>query len=144
MLSNLKIDNIAIIESAAICFEKGLNVLSGETGAGKSIIIDALSAVLGERTSKELIRTGSDKATVVAVFDEISDDVKNTLSDMDIPFPDDESLIISRTINADGRNICKVNQTLPTDSTGTQVDVSKIKPTLEAEVVYNKTLQLLK
>ncbi len=110
MLSNLKIDNIAIIESAAICFEKGLNVLSGETGAGKSIIIDALSAVLGERTSKELIRTGSDKATVVAVFDEISDDVKNTLSDMDIPVSDDGSLIISRTINADGRNICKVNQ----------------------------------
>lgn len=116
MLSNLKIDNIAIIENADICFEKGLNVLSGETGAGKSIIIDALSAVLGERTSRELIRTGADKATVVAVFDEISDNVSTVLSDMGIPLSDDKSLIISRTINADGRNICRINQSPATTS----------------------------
>lgn len=116
MLSNLKIDNIAIIENAAICFEKGLNVLSGETGAGKSIIIDALSAVLGERTSKELIRTGADKATVVAVFDDVSEKISELLQSMDVPCSDDNSLIVSRTINTDGRNICKINHTPATVS----------------------------
>ncbi|NLL63551.1 MAG: DNA repair protein RecN [Ruminococcaceae bacterium] len=92
MLSTLKIENIAIIESAEIDFEPGLNVMSGETGAGKSIIIDALSAVLGERTSKELIRTGAERAEVVAVFD-------NGV----------EQTIVSRIICLDGRNICKIN-----------------------------------
>lgn len=110
MLANLKIENIAIIESAAIDFESGLNVLSGETGAGKSIIIDSLSAVLGERTSKELIRTGADKAKVVAVFSDINEPVTNLLMQMDLPVNDDGSLIVSRVINADGRNVCKVNQ----------------------------------
>lgn len=110
MLANLKIENIAIIESAAIDFESGLNVLSGETGAGKSIIIDSLSAVLGERTSKELIRTGTDKAKVVAVFTDIDDALTDLLLKMDLPTNDDNSLIVSRIINADGRNTCKVNQ----------------------------------
>ncbi len=110
MLANLKIENIAIIESAAIDFESGLNVLSGETGAGKSIIIDSLSAVLGERTSKELIRTGADKARVVAVFNDVNQSVTDLLLQMDLPTNDDASLVISRVINADGRNVCKVNQ----------------------------------
>lgn len=110
MLANLKIENIAIIESATIDFETGLNVLSGETGAGKSIIIDSLSAVLGERTSKELIRTGADKAKVVAVFNDVAPSVTALLQNMDLPVNEDNSLIVSRVINADGRNVCKVNQ----------------------------------
>ena len=69
MLRNLKIENIAVIESAEIAFEDGLNIMTGETGAGKSIVIDAISAILGERTSKELVRTGSDKASVTALFE---------------------------------------------------------------------------
>ena len=73
MLKSLHIENIAVIESTDIDFTYGFNVLTGETGAGKSIIIDAINAVLGERTSKELIRTGCDSALVSAVFCDISD-----------------------------------------------------------------------
>lgn len=109
MLSNLKIENIAIIESAEIEFSDGLNVLSGETGAGKSIIIDALSSVLGERTSKDLIRSGTRQARVTALFQEISGDVADALRALDLEPPEDGSLLISRTLNADGRNVCKVN-----------------------------------
>ena len=110
MLSSLKIENIAIIESATIDFDRGLNVLSGETGAGKSIIIDSLSAVLGERTSKELIRTGADKARVIALFTDVQDSVMELLDKLDLPKNDDNSIMISRVINLDGRNVCKVNQ----------------------------------
>ena len=76
MLSVLKIQNIAIIESAEIEFSRGFNVLSGETGAGKSIILDSINAILGFRTSRELIRTGESQAQVVALFSDISDNVK--------------------------------------------------------------------
>ncbi|MBO7690520.1 MAG: AAA family ATPase, partial [Clostridia bacterium] len=82
MLSELNIQNIAVIESADIGFGPGLNVLSGETGAGKSIIVDALRAVLGERTSRELIRTGADNAMVSAVFTDISSDVEGLLKEL--------------------------------------------------------------
>lgn len=109
MLSSLKIENIAIIESAEIEFSDGLNVLSGETGAGKSIIIDAISSVLGERTSKDLIRTGAAKAKVTALFENISDDVNHVLEELDLDPPEDGTLLISRTLQKDGRNICKVN-----------------------------------
>ena len=109
MLSNLKIENIAIIESAEIEFSDGLNVLSGETGAGKSIIIDSISSVLGERTSKDLIRTGASRAKVTALFQDISPEVEQTLRDLDLDLTEDQSLLISRTLQKDGRNICKVN-----------------------------------
>lgn len=79
MLTNLRIENIAIIESATIDFGNGLNVMSGETGAGKSIIVDAISAILGERTSKELIRTGAEKAQVTALFEDITPNVTKLL-----------------------------------------------------------------
>ena len=75
MLLSLKIENIAIIESADIEFDSGLNVLTGETGAGKSIIIDSINAVLGERTSRELIRTGAQSASVTALFSGVSADL---------------------------------------------------------------------
>ncbi len=126
MLSTLRIENIAIIESAAIDFGNGLNVMSGETGAGKSIIIDALSAVLGERTSKELIRTGAEKAQVSALFENISPSVEKLMESMGIPTSEDKALNISRVIALDGRNSCKVN--------GNAVTVSMLK-TLGKELI---------
>ncbi len=108
MLTSLKIENVAIIESAAIEFGCGLNVLTGETGAGKSIVIDSINAVLGERTSKDLIRTGADSAKVYAVFEDICDSVKSLLYDNGIDSEDDV-LIINRVINRDGKNICRIN-----------------------------------
>ncbi len=113
MLSVLKIQNIAIIESAEIEFSRGFNVLSGETGAGKSIILDSINAILGFRTSRELIRTGESQAQVVALFSDISDNVKAKLRELALPLNHDGGLLISRVIGAD-KNICKVNNVLTT------------------------------
>lgn len=109
MLANLKIENIAIIEYASIDFEKKFNCMTGETGAGKSIVIDSINAVLGEKTSRELIRTGESKASVTAFFTNISEITKNTLGELGLPCEDDGSLLISRVMTKDGRNLCKVN-----------------------------------
>lgn len=106
MLSLLHIENIAIIESADICFDSGFNVLTGETGAGKSIVIDSISAVLGERTSRELIRTGAKSALVTAVFTDLSK--LSWLEENGIPSRENE-LLLQREIQGDGRNICQVN-----------------------------------
>ena len=109
MLSELNIQNIAVIESADLSFENGFNVLSGETGAGKSIIIDALSAVLGERTSRELIRTGADHASVSAVFTDLPPEVDGLLAEMGLPPLEGGELAVSRTLYAEGRNNCRLN-----------------------------------
>lgn len=106
MLNLLHIENIAVIEQAEISFDAGLNVLTGETGAGKSIVIDAISAVLGERTYRDLIRTGCSKASVSAVFTGIGE--LPWFSQRQIPY-DREELLIQREIFADGKNICRVN-----------------------------------
>ncbi len=106
MLSLLAIENIAVIEQAEIVFDRGLNVLTGETGAGKSIVIDAISAILGERTYRDLIRTGCNKASVTAVFQNIPP--LDWFSERQIAYDSDE-LLIQREIHADGKNICKVN-----------------------------------
>ena len=106
MLSLLHIENIAIIESADISFDSGFNVLTGETGAGKSIVIEAISAVLGERTSRELIRTGAKSAVVNAVF--TGNLPLEWLKDNGFP-ADGEELMLQREIQGDGRNICRVN-----------------------------------
>lgn len=108
MLTSLKIENVAIIESAAIEFGCGLNVLTGETGAGKSIIIDSINAVLGERTSKDIIRTGEDSAKVYAVFEDVSETARDVLSENGIDCEDDV-LIVNRVINRDGKNSCRIN-----------------------------------
>ena len=108
MLSSLKIENVAVIEKAEILFGPGLNVLTGETGAGKSIVIDSINAVLGERTSRELIRDGADKAKVTALFENIGESVKSKADEYDIDC-DDNTLIISRIISSDGRSTCKIN-----------------------------------
>ena len=107
MLSQLKIENIAIIENAQLCLSKGFNVLTGETGAGKSIIIDSINAILGERTSKELIRSGAGEAKVSALFTDCNDSVLKLLNEYDIEC--DGEVIIQRRINADGRSTCRVN-----------------------------------
>lgn len=109
MLSNLKIENIAVIKNAVIDFKDGFNVMTGETGAGKSIIIDSLNAVLGERTSRELIRTGCDFAEVTAMFYDRSDEVNAILNDFDIPVEDDGAILIVRKMSPDGKNSCKIN-----------------------------------
>ena len=108
MLSELKIENVAVIEHSEIDFREGLNILTGETGAGKSIIIDAINAILGERTSKDVIRSGCEKARVTACFDGVPSGVAETLEKYDID-SDGDSILISRIISENGKNICKVN-----------------------------------
>ncbi len=107
MLSNLQIENIAVIKSASIDFENGFNVMTGETGAGKSIVIDSLNAILGERTSRELIRSGADSASVCAEFQNIGDNVKTELEKLGIE--KDDTLIVSRKLTPDGKNVCRIN-----------------------------------
>lgn len=104
MLNLLHIENIAIIEQADIVFEPGFNALTGETGAGKSIVIDSLSAVLGQRTSRDLIRTGCEKAFVSACFSH----VPAAIAEENGIGPDEE-LLLQREIHSDGRNICRIN-----------------------------------
>ena len=110
MLSLLHIENIAVIERADIQFDPGFNALTGETGAGKSIVIDAISAVLGERTSRELIRTGAKSALVNAVFTGVSG--LGWLEENGVPAG--EELLLQREIQGDGRNICRVDGRLVT------------------------------
>ena len=108
MLSLLHIENIAVIESADISFDQGFNVLTGETGAGKSIVIDAISAILGERAYRDMIRTGTNKASVRAVFTDVP-----SLSWFDENGVDyDQETVIQREIYLDGKNVCRVNGSL--------------------------------
>lgn len=109
MLCQLFINNIAVIEKASIDLENGFTVLTGETGAGKSIIIDAIHAVLGERTSKELVRTGTNAASVSALFTDLSEDVLQKMQEFSIPMDEESSLLIQREIRLEGRSLCKVN-----------------------------------
>ena len=109
MLCQLFINNIAVIEKASIEFEGGFTVLTGETGAGKSIIIDAIHAVLGERTSKELVRTGTDAASVSALFTGLNADTRKKLQELSVPLEEDNSLLIQREIRLEGRSLCKLN-----------------------------------
>ncbi len=108
MLNSLFIENIAVIEKSEIELFSGLNILTGETGAGKSIVIDAINAILGKRTSRELIRNGAEIATVYASFSEVNDIVKQKLDDNGYSLEDDE-LIISRTMSVSGKNNCRIN-----------------------------------
>lgn len=109
MLCQLFINNIAVIEKASIDLESGFTVLTGETGAGKSIIIDAIHAVLGERTSKELVRTGTNAASVSALFTEFSAEVLQKMEELSLPMDEEKSLLIQREIRLEGRSLCKIN-----------------------------------
>ena len=109
MLKYLHIENIAVIESSDIEFSEGFNVLTGETGAGKSIVIDAINAVLGERTSKDLIRAGCDSASVSALFGQLDDDTVKALTEYDLSPDEDGNLLITRKLSLNGKGIIKIN-----------------------------------
>lgn len=108
MLSDLSIENIAVIEQTSIRFSEGLNVLTGETGAGKSIIIDSLNAVLGERTSRDLIRTGTDRARVTARFDGISPEACKILKEYGLS-DEEGAVVLQRELTLTGKNVFRVN-----------------------------------
>ena len=130
MLRSLYIENIAIIEKASLDFERGFTVLSGETGAGKSIIIDAINGIMGGRTSRELIRTNARKAVVIAEFTDMSQGVSEKLHEQGIEFVDGK-LIIQRDMLADGKNNCKINGRPCT--TQTLKDISKYLITIHGQ-----------
>ena len=107
MLASLKIENVAVIEKAEVNFTPGFNVLTGETGAGKSILIDSINAILGNRTSRELVRSGAQKACIWATFESIPTSVKKQLEKCGYEVTDD--LLLYREINAEGKGSCRVN-----------------------------------
>ena len=109
MLTELYIENIAVIEQAAIHFGKGFNVLTGETGAGKSMVIDAVHAILGERVSRDMVRNGAKNAFVSAVFDELSPAATEALLENGCVPEEDGTLLLQRTITTEGKSSCKVN-----------------------------------
>ncbi len=109
MLKYLHIENIAVIESSEIELTDGFNVLTGETGAGKSIVIDAINAVLGERTSKDLIRAGCDSASVSALFGDLSETTINSLKEYDLEPDEDGNLLIVRKLSLTGKGFIKIN-----------------------------------
>ena len=107
MLASLKIENVAVIEKAEVNFTPGFNVLTGETGAGKSILIDSINAILGNRTSRELVRSGAQKACIWATFESIPTSVKKQLEKCGYEVTDD--LLLYREINAEGKGSCRVH-----------------------------------
>ena len=107
MLSSLQIENVAVIQKADVHFEKGLNVLTGETGAGKSILIDSINAILGNRTSKDLVRTGAAKAVIRAAFDDVPGAVLDSLEKAG--YERSDALTLSREITAEGKSTCRIN-----------------------------------
>ena len=107
MLSSLQIENVAVIQKANVHFEKGLNVLTGETGAGKSILIDSINAILGNRTSKDLVRTGAAKAVIRAAFEDVPPAVLASLEKAG--YERSEALLLSREITAEGKSTCRIN-----------------------------------
>lgn len=109
MLQSLYIENIAVIEKAEITFGTGFNVLTGETGAGKSMVIDAINAILGQRASKDLIRTGSDRAFVSACFSDLSAAVEQAIAAMGFSLEEDGTLLVQREISISGKGSCRVN-----------------------------------
>lgn len=109
MIRSIHIENIAVIEKTDITFDDGFNVLTGETGAGKSIVIDSINAVLGERTSRELIRTGADSAVVFAVFDKLDDATVSVIRENGYDVDEDGCLLIQRKISLDGKGNCRIN-----------------------------------
>ena len=107
MLSSLQIENVAVIQKAEVHFKPGLNVLTGETGAGKSILIDSINAILGNRTSKDLVRTGASKAVIRAAFEQVPDAVLNSLEKTG--YERSDALMLSREITAEGKSTCRIN-----------------------------------
>jgi len=108
MLQSLHIENVAVIEKTDIVFGPGLTTLTGETGAGKSIVIDAINALLGERITRDVVRTGTDKAYIAGVFEDLPVPVVALLEELELPPEEDGTLLIQRSITADGKGSCRV------------------------------------
>ncbi len=115
MLLELHVKNLALIEKADVEFGEGLNILTGETGAGKSILINGINAVLGQRVTKDIVRTGTEKAVITALFTNLSQNVSERLNELGIKFSDDE-ITITREINADGGSVARINNRTSTVS----------------------------
>lgn len=109
MLKTLEIENIAVIEKASVDFPAGLNVLTGETGAGKSIVVDSINAILGERTTRELVRHGADYAAVSALFENVNKSVLEALKKMGFEADEDGSILLYRKISSQGKSSCRIN-----------------------------------
>ena len=137
MLSELNIRNVAVIKKARIPFNSGLNVITGETGAGKTILVSSIDAVLGERTSRDLIRAGEEKAQITALFEKIGSQAKRALAELGYE-DDDDSLIITREITITGKSTCRINDTPVTVSA-----LKELAPYLIHIHGQRDTLQLL-
>lgn len=125
MLSELCIENLAVIKEAVIPFSKDLNVFTGETGAGKSVFINGINAVLGKRVSKDMVRSGCEKAVITALFSKLTDETRNILDDLGISCEDDE-LLITREIHSDGRSTARINSRTASVSALRDIGVSLI------------------
>ena len=112
MLREIEIENVAVIEKADVKFNSGLNVLTGETGAGKSILIDSINAILGNRTNRELVRNGAQSAHITAFFDNVPGSIAKQLNENGYECSGD--LVLAREINTDGRSSCRINGKLAT------------------------------
>jgi DNA repair protein RecN (Recombination protein N) len=124
MLMHLSVKNLALIDEVKLDFDRGLNILTGETGAGKSIIIDAVNLVLGERAHRDLIQSGKEYALVEAVFDVNNQgNIINILNEYGIGLEDDGTLILTRELSVSGKNVCRINGRMVTLSV--LKDVSK-------------------
>ena len=108
MILNLYIENIAVIEKTSIDFSDGFNVMTGETGAGKSIVIDSINLILGHRAPKDIIRTGSERAFISATFDSLSSEVTELIENLGYSIAEDGLVIIQREINLNGKGTCRI------------------------------------
>ena len=124
MLNTLKIENVALIDKVVLSFDKGLNVISGETGAGKSIILDALSFVFGGRADRTLIRSGCERMRVEAIFNGLSNSLIKFINE-ELNISAEDEMFLSRELDINGKNICKINgELVPVASV--KKDMSKI------------------
>ena len=121
MLQSLHIENVAVIEKTDLTFGDGLTVLTGETGAGKSIVIDAINALLGERITRDVVRAGAERAYIAGVFDGLPETVLSMLEELDLPPEEDGTLLIQRSLTADGKGSCRVGGRPATVSTLRQI-----------------------
>ncbi|MBR5523805.1 MAG: AAA family ATPase, partial [Clostridia bacterium] len=121
MLQSLHIENVAVIEKSDISFVGGMTALTGETGAGKSIVIDAINALLGERITRDVVRTGADRAYIAGVFDNLPSAVLTLLQELELTPEEDGTLLIQRSLTADGKGSCRVGGRPTTVSTLRQI-----------------------
>ena len=141
MLRELYIEDLAVIKSASIPLEENFNAFTGETGAGKSILINGINAVLGQRVTKDIVRTGSEKALITALFTNLSDSVKAKLDELGISYSDDE-ITVTREIHADGGSIARINNRATTVSVLRELGAMLITFTVSMTTRYSWPLNV--